>query len=294
MLAPGGEVSVPSPLGRMMLSSLRRYPDYVGELQRESGLPIDFRQVGAVEVAFTDEEAEDLEIRAASQASLGIPSEPSSYNGFHARYYPEDSLVDPRQVVAALVKVLRQKGIKIHERNGAVSLWPDGSGFATARRDVRCDDGLLVAAGAWSGEFHRSAPSTIPVKGHLASWNLEPGKLGPILRNGHTYVMQRANGVVVAGSNEERVGYFRRVRKGAIQDIRARAARLLPELGEREPDSMWTGFRPGIDADQPFIGRIPGTAAHGAFGHYRNGILLAPETGVRFVDFLAAHQTNGL
>ena len=286
MLAPGGEVSAPSPLGEMMLSSLRRYPGFVEELQRESGLPIDFRQVGAVEVAFTDAEAEDLEIRATSQARLGIPSEPSSYLGFHARYYPEDSLVDPRQVVAALIRILREKRIRIHERNCAVSLWPDGTGFATRRRDVRCDDGLLVAAGAWSGDLHRNAPPTMPVKGHLASWNLESGKLGPILRNGHTYVMQRANGVVIAGSNEERVGYFRRVRKGAIEDIRARAARLLPELGERVPDSVWTGFRPGIDADQPFIGRIPGTTAHGAFGHYRNGILLAPETGARFMESL--------
>ena len=38
------------------------------------------------------------------------------------------------------------------------------------------------------------------------------------------------------------------------------------------------GFGPGIETGNPAVGRREGTAIWTAFGHYRNGILLAPET----------------
>ncbi len=287
MLAPGGEMESRSPLGEMMLASLRQYPKYIQELQAESGRAIDYRQVGALEVAFDDAGAEELDRKATRQAGIGILSEPATHNGYYARFYPEDALVDPREIVAALLEALRRRGVAIREGSGAVSVWPDGSGFDTSKGGIRAEDGLLVAAGAWSGGLHAGLTPTFPVKGHLASWTFAPGLIGPILRNGHTYVMQRANGTVLAGSNEERAGFHRTVRKSAIEDLRKRAARLLPALADRAPEAEWTGFRPGIEADQPFIGRIPGTPAFGAFGHYRNGILLAPETGSRLMAALA-------
>jgi glycine oxidase len=47
------------------------------------------------------------------------------------------------------------------------------------------------------------------------------------------------------------------------------------------PVECWNGFRPGIEGGIPAIGRIEGTAILTAFGHYRNGILLAPDTAWR-------------
>src|SRR5215470_19433411 len=65
MLAPGGEVEQQSPWLDLALESLRLYPAFVGELEQETGLSIDFQQNGAVEVAMTSEEALDLEARSA-------------------------------------------------------------------------------------------------------------------------------------------------------------------------------------------------------------------------------------
>src|SRR5271168_73926 len=57
MLSPGGEVSEDSRLARMALESLAQYPGFVKELEEDSGLSIDYRRCGAVERAFTEQEA---------------------------------------------------------------------------------------------------------------------------------------------------------------------------------------------------------------------------------------------
>jgi glycine oxidase len=41
---------------------------------------------------------------------------------------------------------------------------------------------------------------------------------------------------------------------------------------------VWIGFRPAVDASAPHIGRVQSSRLWLAYGHYRNGILLAPAT----------------
>ncbi len=53
MLAPGGEIDASADMAAMALRSLRDYPEFVRELRDESGLAIDYRACGAVELAFT-------------------------------------------------------------------------------------------------------------------------------------------------------------------------------------------------------------------------------------------------
>ena len=115
----------------------------------------------------------------------------------------------------------------------------------------------------------------MPVRGHLVSFDLTPGTLGPILRRGSTYLLQRSSGLVIAGSSTEHVGFDRSLDPVVIADLRARAAELLPALAALRLAAAWTGFRPGIEADAPAIGRFRDTSIWMAFGHYRNGILLA-------------------
>ena len=69
---------------------------------------------------------------------------------------------------------------------------------------------------------------------------------------------------------------------------RARAAELVPILLGVQPESVWTGFRPAIDAATPNIGRVLASRLWLAYGHYRNGILLAPATCERIGREIAA------
>ncbi len=52
MLAPGGEVETRVVWLDLALESQRMYPEYVAQLEAESGVPIDYCPSGAVEVAF--------------------------------------------------------------------------------------------------------------------------------------------------------------------------------------------------------------------------------------------------
>ena len=290
MLAPGGEMEEPSPLTEMALRSLSKYPIFVEALREESGIDIDFRQCGAIEVALSDDEAMELEQRAQRQVAIGIRSESIRYRGtMYARSYPDDAIVDPRQVVAALRKACIAHGVTIHEQERVVEILNRGAGVRTARGEYQ-DDGVLIAAGAWSSDLASrfELPAAIPVRGHLISWNAQPGTLATILRHENTYLLQRTSGALVGGTSTERVGFDRTIDEVAVEGIRARACRLLPELAQLQPAERWVGFRPGVEGELPAIGRVDGTRIWTAYGHYRNGILLAPETADSIVESVIA------
>ena len=92
--------------------------------------------------------------------------------------------------------------------------------------------------------------------------------------------MQRQSGYTVAGTNEERAAYDRVVNPETCLEIAARARKLWTALPEQAADG-WIGFRPGVNADGPYLGRWKDSPLWLAYGHYRNGILLAPATAER-------------
>jgi glycine oxidase len=144
-------------------------------------------------------------------------------------------------------------------------------------------DAVVIAAGAWSGALQVKGvqlPESVPVKGHLIGFDMRPGLLGPYVREGSAYVLQRADGFVIAGSSEERVGFDPSVDEQVCEALHRNAAKLLPALEGAHPSRKWIGFRPWT-AGGPHIGRVQGTNVWLAYGHYRNGILLTPVTADR-------------
>lgn len=293
MLAPGGEVDTASELASLAVRSLSAYPQFLEELRAETGATIDFQPCGAFELATTDAECKALEIKAERQRSIGVESEPCTYHGFNARFYPGDATVDPRQTTAALRKACENRHVELRENEPVIEVSPDGLWVRTAGATVPDPDGVIVAAGAWSSQLCACFPRTKPVRGHLLSWELPPRTLPSILRHCHTYLLQRGYGTLIAGSSTEDAGFDRTVDTGIVADIRERASALLPALQGIPPSACWNGFRPEIPVEpgqthKPLIGQT-GSKLWAAFGHYRNGILLAPETA-RLIAESVAHS----
>jgi glycine oxidase len=301
MLAPGGEVEHRSPLADFALESLALYPGFIGDLQAESRFDIDYQSRGAVDVAYTSDEWEMLETRAAAQRELGIASEPLAAaplgelqaalgrNLTGALRFPADSAVDPRHVMQALQIACGKRNVEIRENHRVTAIY-------IRERHIECDSPrgmftatrVVVAAGAWSGEipvFREGAqlplPVSFPVKGHLLGYRLDPGSLATILRHCSTYILQRADGFTVAGSSVERIGFDRAIDPGMVAGIHERACDLLPRLRQAPRPEPWIGFRPATENHEPQLHRISGTGLWLAYGHYRNGILLAPATARR-------------
>ena len=153
----------------------------------------------------------------------------------------------------------------------------------------------IIAAGAWSGDISvtvdgqvHALPRSFPMKGHLLGYRLPAGSLAATIRHDHTYVLQRASGFTIAGSSTEDAGYNRAIDTEIVSEIAARAAALVPALASLQPESAWMGFRPATDAAAPHIGRVGSSRLWLAYGHYRNGILLAPATCDQVCQEMAA------
>ncbi len=250
MLSPGGEFENIPGWSQLGVESMSLYPDFVDELRMRTRLPIDFQICGCLKF-------------------------PENEGG--ARSYPGDGLVDPNDLLRALRMVCLDRGVRIAE-NQPVS-----------KIDSTDLGALVIAAGAWSNQIEVAhagrqldLPAVKPIKGHLIGFDLEPWLLGQMLRQGHTYVLQRANGLLIAGSTEEDIGFDRSIDPVICDDIHRRASVLWPPLADLTPSKRWIGFRPY--SEFPCIHRVQGTNVWLAYGHFRNGILLAPLTAARIAS----------
>lgn len=276
MLSPGGEFDRPSVWLDLGIESMRMYPSFVEELRAETGISIDFNVCGCHQFVGRRDQAEK---RRDFQRAAGIRVELTPQGLF----YPEDGFVDPTHLLRALRAACLARGVRIVENHSLLTV--KSQDFA----------GWVIAAGAWSDRLHLThgdtridLPPVKPIKGHLIGFDLEPGALGPMLRHEHTYLLQRSNGFLIAGSTEEDVGFDRSIDGAICEQIHRRAAELWPALESARPSKRWIGFRPyARDADAPRIGRIGGTNVWLAYGHFRNGILLAPLTAQRIAAGIA-------
>jgi glycine oxidase len=136
---------------------------------------------------------------------------------------------------------------------------------------------VVVCAGAWASQLS-GLPQVEPVKGYLIAWDgVAPGTLPGILREGHTYILQRQGGRVIAGSTEERIGFDAGMDAEVIEGLWERACALCPLLRDVPIAEAWFGYRPAAAGDVPVVERLNERVVL-AYGHYRNGILLAPWT----------------
>ena len=163
MLAPGGEVAAQSDFAELLIHSMDLYPGFVRDLSNASGLAIDYRVTGALETA---DDWSELAARAERQRRLGIVWERRG----DSLYYPNDAIVDPGQVMAALRIACERAGVEILEHAAVSSI---------GELDAQA---VVLAAGAWSTQIQIpgvALAEAYPVKGHLIGYNLQPGVLGP-------------------------------------------------------------------------------------------------------------------
>lgn len=298
MLSAGGEFDAPSPELQFAISSLAQYPAFISELEADSGLAIEFRQTGAVQIAFTSADLDFVTKRAATQRAAGITSALLTANELRvvaplvrhdaigAVHYPNDAIADPTALMRALRAALIARGVSIQAQSRVTAIAGTNNGMHACVADRSLEArAAVVAAGAWSssiavtlGSRAHHLPRSFPVRGHLLGYRLPPGSVPATIRHDHTYILQRSDGFTIAGSSTEDVGYDRTIDPGIVSNIRRRAGSLLPALASLEPESVWIGFRPGSDGPGPHLEQVESSRLWLAYGHYRNGILLAPAT----------------
>ena len=305
MLSPGGEIEAPSWLGGLAIESRALYGDYVRDLENGSGLGIDYQECGGLDLAYSTAELETLEARASEQERAGIASKPVSCSHIRAfwprarteglvggRFYPNDAIVNPREVISALAASCRKLGVRIvQDREVALASCSRASIRVEAGGKADNFEALVVAAGAWSDgiavEGAPALPRCEPVRGHLIGYQQPAQTCTTIVRHGPLYLLQRANGLLIAGASVEHAGFDRSLRPDIAAELAARAALVFPHLSETTPSETWLGFRP--ESDTLHMGSWHSDRLYLAYGHYRNGILLAPITARRIATEISAN-----
>jgi glycine oxidase len=303
MLAPGGEYDEHSPVAEFGLASRRLYGSFIEELQAESGAPVDFQENGALELAYSSDELRSLEAKAARQQPLNIPSKPLDrarvhafwprirHEGLHgARFYPEDAIVNPREMTAALTQACIARRVEIEESLPVASVLVGENGAEIRTQAASFPfEAVVIAAGAWSSQIEIAGvpplPPSKPIKGHLVGYHQPEQTCSTIVRHRDFYILQRANGLLIVGASVEDVGWDRTVQTDIVGKLCSLAAEIFPHLAETTPTEVWTGFRPGGTLE---VGRWHSSRLWLAYGHYRNGILLAPWTARKLSDEINA------
>jgi len=295
MLGVGVEAHGPGPMLELLRWSRDLYPAYVIALENATGIAVGHRKNGILQVALDDDELVALhreagwQERAGRMAQLGPAAiaklEPNLAAAVGAAWYLDDQQVDPRRLVAALVRQAQLVGVTfvtgevatlIDEGERVVGVEVGGETLAGQ---------VVVCAGSWASSLLGIPELVFPVRGQMLTFDPQPGitpdaKRAPLLGRAvfgdGGYLVPRGD-VILCGSTEEHVGFDDRVTDDGLAILEARARRLCPALGTVVARSSWAGLRPGSADGRPFIGPVrPGL--WGAVGHFRNGVLLAPAT----------------
>lgn len=310
MLAPAAEHEPGSdPLLPLALDSLHRWPGFRDDLEAASGLSLDYRADGTLVLAIGRDEVERLRFRYDLQRRSGLDA--TWLNGGEVRRLepglrpsvtagvqcPLDHQVDPRLVMAALVKACEAAGVAIVEGVAATGLdWTGGrvTGVETASGSIVADT-VILAAGAWSGEGgllpDRLALPVRPLKGQALALRTtkQTGTLSRMVWTEQIHMAPKSDGQLIVGATVEDCGFRPGVTAGGLYALLEGARRVLPGIEEMEVEAVWSGYRPTSDDDAPIIDTLaPGLVA--ATGHHRNGYLLAPVTADSVAEWVATGE----
>lgn len=313
MLAPVSEVTYgETALLRFAMESMRRYPEFVAELESCTGETVGLRRDGTLIVATDAGDREMLVDLHAFQTELGLSATvltSSECRALEPMVSPDvrcgllvasDHSVDNRRLASAMLAALDACGVRLirQRATGLARNGDDGIELTLDSDELVRAETAIVAAGPWSGQLP-GLPDTAqipvrPVKGQILRLRAERPALMPGvsirgLVNGHEiYLVPRADGELVVGATVEEVGFDTTLRTGAVRELLRDARAVVPAIDELELVEISAALRPGSPDNAPLIGPTGVDGVMVATGHYRNGILLTPLTA----DLVAAVVTN--
>jgi len=281
MLAGSG-MEIPPALRALAQASEGSYPEFVRELEDESGMKLDLRDQGTILFStdgkfpekakmLSESELHALEpALASSEASPGQCSEP-------ACAYLEERSIDPRALVTAALKAAKHRSVDISSGNPARALLISQDrviGVQTEKSSYSAA-AIINCAGAWAGCLRPYRFPVEPVKGQMLALVGAPS-LKHVVRSPEVYLLPRSDGRLIIGSTIEHAGYDKRTDVNVIGQLFRKATKLVPGIAAAKEHEAWAGLRPGTPDGLPLLGASTSAGYFVSSGHFRDGILLAP------------------
>jgi glycine oxidase len=271
----------PAALQPLATASARLYPEFVHELQVESGMNVDLRDQGTILFPPAAHGSHPA-LESAGQLPAKLSEfEPALVDFNQPAFYLQERSVDPRALTSAALHAAKRRGVDFSSGDAvtAVNL-SDGrvSGVATKKTSFLAPK-VVNCAGAWSGQIVPHAFPTRPVKGQMLCL-AAPARslLKHVVRSPEVYLIPRSDGRIIVGTTVEEAGFDKRTDVAAIQRLHRAAVAMVPELRNAKILEDWAGLRPGTPDALPIVGPTATSGYYVATGHFRDGILLAPIT----------------
>src|ERR1041384_4625364 len=213
MLADHGD-EFPAALASLARASAQMYPEFVHELQDESGIKVDLRDAGTILVHDGTPE---------SHGVLPVPLselEPALDTGGRPSSYLKERSVNPRLLFAAALKAAKHREVDISSGSEVTEiLISDGRACGVKTNKTTYHGAALGnCAGAWAGQLPPIALPAHPVKGQILSVIGGP-MLRHVVRAPEIYLVPRSDGPIVIGATLEDAGYDKRVLPDTIQRL---------------------------------------------------------------------------
>ncbi len=296
MLAPYVEAHAGGALLDLATRSLDLYDDWITAVRRESGMDIEYRRIGTLEVALDPMHAADLRRHAAPAGVATEWLEPAAARSAYpalgpiagALMTPTHGYVAAPQLAAALARAAERGGAIL--RRGAVQrIDRHGSSFRVTTTAGVCEaDTIVIAAGAWSNAIEGiRTPPLRPVRGQLLHLGGLAAPVSTIVWGPDCYIVPRLDGTLLVGATVEDAGFDERTTAAGVRDLLDAACDLLPDASGATFLDARAGLRPATPDQLPALGSYPDEPdiVH-ACGHYRNGVLLAPITARLTADLI--------
>jgi glycine oxidase len=272
-------------VNELALAGARAYPAVSAELFAETGIDPECIQSGMlIQPSF------ERELALAWCSKFGLAVEAHGEN----LLIPEVIQIRNPRLLQSLKAWLIKHGVKLREQTRLMPL-QEGQlpicGWKTTEGETLYADTYVVTSGAWSFELLKQTALTLdikPMRGQMLLYQMQPGSLPHIVYRNGFYMLQRADGHLLAGSSLEDVGFDTGVTDSMRLEMQAKAEAILPELRGQPIIKHWSGLRPGTPHNIPMIGRHPQIEnLYLNTGHFRYGVTMAPECARRIAALIA-------
>lgn len=260
-------------VNRLTLTGASLYPALCARLLSETGIDAEYTQSGLLILPQFDKST------AVSWCAANGIEALSRGDGL---WLPGVGQVRPPHLLKALRSALQLRGIELLERTELKPLLATAQMHDWQTLDGRTlhADKFVVTSGAWSFELLRANAMKLnikPMRGQILLYQQPAAGLRHMIYHEGFYLVPRKDGLLLAGSTLEDVGFDNSTTDSVREILRAKAEAVMPELADMPILKHWSGLRPGTPENLPTIAGHP--QIRNLFlntGHFRYGLTMGP------------------
>lgn len=309
-LNPLQGAGIPGPLAALASESFKMHQDLAERLPQESGIPIHFKTLTMIDVAFDGAELHDMaETLAIFEAADGFSAhwmETSDLLDLEPRLNPAaikglythgNASLTGYDYTMALCKAAEGMGASVIAK-AAMGLKTSGSrvtGVILEEGEIDCES-VVIATGPWSGGAEEWLGLKIPVqplKGEIVRVEPVGAPLEQDFSGAGSSLYMRADGLIWVGATEADEGFDNEPTEAAKKKLLDGAFKIMPSLANARIVKHTACLRPVTSDWLPIVGATPGwDNAYLATGAGKKGILISPGMGKATSDLITQGKTD--